>query len=125
MAGIDRLTGKPLAGFDHVVQSLRVIFATRIGARVMRRTFGSQVPALLGRNIAQSTFLRFATAVHMAVELWEPRFRLQQVTFPRDDNTPETVRKGRIGLALVGEYRPRALQGDPTPEATPTPYVLI
>lgn len=120
MAGIDRRTGKMISGFAHVVQSLSVIFKTRIGSRVLRRLFGSEIPGLLGKNIVPSTFLRFATAVHVAVELWEPRFRVRQVTFPSDRNDPDEIRKGRIGIAMLGEYRPRALQGDFTVEGTDT-----
>lgn len=120
MAGIDRRTGKLISGFDHVVQSLSVIFRTRIGSRVLRRLFGSEIPGLLGKNIVPSTFLRFATAVHVAVELWEPRFRVRQVTFPSDRNSPDEIRKGHIGIAMLGEYRPRALQGDFTVEGTDT-----
>lgn len=132
MAGIDRETGKLLDGFAHVRQSLHVIFTTGIGTRIMRRLFGSEIPGLLGKNIVPSTFLRFATAVHVALQLWEPRFRLVQVTFPRDGalepnvgaNTPETVRRGRIGIALYGEYRPRGHLGDPTPEGGAQTIIL-
>lgn len=116
MAGIDRRTGRVLLGFPHVVQSLEVIFTTALGTRVMRRLFGSEVPGLLGKNIAPTTFLRFATAVHVAIELWEPRFRVVQVTFPRSENPPEEIRRGKIGIALYGQYRPRGHLGDPTPE---------
>lgn len=123
--GVNRHTGQPLGGFAHLKQSLSVLFTTRIGSRVLKRLFGSAIPALLGKNIAPSTFLKFATAVHVAIELWEPRYRLIQVTFPRDDdaadptagkNGPESIRAGRIGIALYGEYRPRGHLGDPTPE---------
>lgn len=114
MAGIDRATGRPLSGWAHTVQSIEVIFTTAIGERVMRRTFGSEIPKLIGENIAPSTLLRFVTAIHVALAIWEPRFALRQVTFPR--NTPEGVRRGRIGMALAGEYRPRGHLGDPTPE---------
>lgn len=120
MAGLDRRTGRPLGGFAHVIQSLEVIFTTRIGSRVMRRFFGSEIPGLLGKNIVPSTFLKFATAVHVAIELWEPRFHLVQVTFPRDTNGPENVRRGRIGIALYGQYRPRGHLGDPTPDGDST-----
>lgn len=138
MAGIDRRTGKILRGYAHLKQSLGVIFTTGIGTRIMRRLFGSAIPSLLGKNIAPSTFLKFAVAVHVAVELWEPRFRLIQVTFPREpgddaapaqtptagQNSPESIRAGRIGIALHGQYRPRALAGDLTPEGAPQTLTL-
>ncbi|MBB4042013.1 hypothetical protein GGR34_003698 [Microvirga flocculans] len=116
MAGMNRRTGRWLSGWDHLLQSLEVLFSTMVGTRVMRRSFGSVVPALLGRPINQSTVLRFATAVIVAVELWEPRFRIKQISFEKSRNSPEKLRLGQLTMSLVGEYRPRAHLGDPTPE---------
>ncbi|NBO96416.1 MAG: phage baseplate protein, partial [Betaproteobacteria bacterium] len=41
MLGINAQTGQPLAGIDHLRQSIRDILTTRIGTRVMRRDYGS------------------------------------------------------------------------------------
>ena len=115
--GLDRETMRPLSGWPHVLQSVRVILSTRIGERVMRRTFGAQVSALLGReNMTSAALLRFATAVAIALELWEPRFRLRSMELPERTNSPARLRQGQIGLRLVGDYRPRALDGDYTVE---------
>lgn len=114
--GVNRWTGKPLSDWSHVEQSLQVIFSTRIGERVMRRTFGSSVPQLLGRNLTEPTILRFFAAICMAVDLWEPRFRVTQIL---PTGTPSQMRLGQLGLTIVGEYRPNALLGDFTPEPTP------
>ncbi len=116
--GIDRRTGKLLRGWPHVLQSIEVIFTTHIGERVMRRTFGSNVPAILGReNIVTSAIARFFAAIVVAIELWEPRFRVIRIIFPPDENTPDANRTGRIGMRIVGQYRPNALQGDFTVES--------
>ena len=117
-AGIDRRTGRPLAGWPHVLQSLGVIFTTRIGARVLARFFGSAVPGLLGQNLTPSTLLKFWTAIAIAIELWEPRFRLRQIAFPAATNGSQRLRQGQLGLRVVGDYRPGALEGDFTPEST-------
>jgi phage baseplate assembly protein W len=97
-----------------------VIFTTRIGERVMRRNFGSDVPGLLGRPLAPSTLLRFWTAIIIAVELWEPRFRVIQIVYPDNANTPEAARTGGLALQVTGQYRPNALHGDFTPESART-----
>lgn len=111
--GIDRETGRVLRGWDHVVQSIIVIFTTRIGERVMRRTFGSMVLAILGReNLNPSALLRFYAAVIIAIELWEPRFRVTRILFPSTSNSPTKARQGKFGFGMVGQYRPHALQGD-------------
>ena len=116
MTGINRETGKPLAGFPHVQQSLRVLFSTRLRSRIMRRLVGSDVPALLGQNASASTVLKFATAIITATELWEPRVKISRVSFDAVLNTPETARLGGLTMRIEGRYRPNALQGDFTPE---------
>lgn len=115
MAGINRDTGKMLSGWPHLVQSLGVLFTTHIGARLMRRHFGAESPDLLGENLVPATILRFAGTIIVAVELWEPRFRVRKIDISRDANTPEKLRLGRVSMAIRGEYRPRGHLGDPTP----------
>lgn len=117
--GINRFTGQALSDWDHVIQSLFVIFQTLIGTRVMRRTFGSAVPGLLGKNLTPPTMLNFFTAIIIAIVLWEPRFRVIQIIYPQPPVTPDTVRAGLIEFQIVGAYRPRALQGDLTEEPVP------
>jgi uncharacterized protein len=117
MAGMNARTGKLLTGWPHVVQSLGVIFSTRIGERVMRRWFGSAVPGLLGENLTPATFLRFFSAIYAAVELYEPRFRIIKVT------PLYAERDGRAGLQIDGEYRPRGHLGDFTPAGAYTLYL--
>jgi phage baseplate assembly protein W len=114
MAGIDRVTGRPLDGFAHVAQSILVIFSTLLGERIMRRHFGSSAPALLGRLLNAPNILRFFALVSLAIETWEPRFRIARV-IPLA-TSPEDIRLGRFSFAIEGEYRPRGHLGDPTPE---------
>lgn len=110
--GVNRLTGHVLAGWPHVLQSIHVIFSTHFGERVMRRWFGSDVPAMLGRNLVPSTILRFWTAVCVAVDLWEPRFRITKIT-PLGSDIDWRV--GHIGFRIDGIYYPRGHLGDLTP----------
>lgn len=112
--GIDRETGLPLSDLDHVRQAFRTIFTTRIGSRVMRRTFGALVPDILGRNLAPSTLALFFHAIWIAVDLWEPRLRIVQVLYPAPANTPSRLRLGGLDLAILADYRPYALAGDVT-----------
>ncbi len=116
MAGIDRFTGRPIEGWANVEQKLRYLFVTRIGSRFMRRTVGSAVPAILGQSLTMATVLRWKTAIIVACELWEPRFAITRVDSDVGDNDPEAMRLGNLSLNVVGEYRPRAHLGDPTPE---------
>lgn len=110
--GIDRRTGKVLSGWPHVQQSLGVIFTTFFGERMMRRWFGSFVPKLLGQNMAPSTILRFWSAICVAVDLWEPRYRITRIV---PLGNPDSMRAGDLGFRIDGEYRPRGHLGDATP----------
>lgn len=86
----------------------------------MRRTFGSAVPGLLGRqNLTPQVMLKFYTAIAIAIELWEPRFRVRSFQYP-STNSADNLRQGKVGISMVGDYRPRALSGDFTVEAVNT-----
>ena len=111
--GIDRRTGRVISGWPHVEQSLHVIFTTRIGERVMRRWFGSAVPQILGQNMVPSTVLKFWTAICIAVDLWEPRYRITKID---PIGSPEEMRLGAIKFEVQGIYMPRGHLGDSTPE---------
>lgn len=112
--GIDRFTRLPISDLDHVRQSFRVIITTHLGERVMRRTFGSTIPDLLGRNLVLPTLTIFSQMLTLAVYLWEPRLRITRVLFPAPPNTPSTLRLGGLNMAVLAEYRPYALAGDTT-----------
>ena len=118
--GIDRETGKRLSDWDHTVQSILVILSTHFGERVMRRVFGSAVPRVLGKNLVPDTMLKFYMAVAVAIELWEPRFRVRRFDYPGATNSPEDMRQGRIGIRMIGDFMPRALEKDFTVEAVRT-----
>ena len=110
--GIDRETGDVLTDYDHVVQSVAVIFTTRFGERVMREWVGSPVSTLLGRLMNASEILTFFAAVQATVDTFEPRLKVRKIE-------PLSVsRLGAVGIRIVVEYRPRALSGDLTPEAS-------
>ena len=106
MLGMNRDTGLRLSGWEHVIQCLQVIFLTGYGERVMREWFGSMVPHILGENLVEDTVLKFFYSVAVAIELYEPRFKLVEITIERADS------QGHMGFVLVGEYFPNALSGD-------------
>jgi phage baseplate assembly protein W len=107
-AGVDRHTGKPVAGWAHVVLSLEAIFTTPFGSRVMRRWIGSLIPLMLGQNLVPDTLLRFFTALYAALA-YEPRFALTKINIL---STADELRQGRLRIELQGVYRPRAHLGD-------------
>ncbi len=116
--GIDAETGATLTGWDHVLQSLRDVFLTRFGSRLIREWYGSFVPDALGRNINRSEMLPVIASITSAVEQWEPRFLLESVSLDGS-----AAREGRLQVTLHGRYRPRALLGDMT-EAGPKTMIV-
>lgn len=103
MKGTNAVTGAPLDGFDHLRQSIRDILTTPIGTRVMRRTYGSRLPYLVDAPINRSTILDLYAATAEALEAWEPRIKLQQVTATE-------AQPGRVVLSVSGEYLPDGQQ---------------
>ena len=73
MTGMCRHTGKPLAGWDHIRQSLDVIFTTRLRTRLQRREFGSIVPDLQDKPTNPELLLDAYVAIAEAITTFEPR----------------------------------------------------
>lgn len=106
MPGISAETGKALGGWDHVVQSIRVILTTAIGTRVMRREFGSELMSLIDAPMNDRVLLAIYVATANALARWEPRFRLTDVA------VTSAAATGTLTLTLLGRYYPRGHLGD-------------
>lgn len=105
-AGLDRRGGRPSTGWQHVQQSIDILLTTPVGARVMRREFGSEVPDLVDRKMTPRLILALYAAAAAAIRRWEPRFRLTRAA------VSEASEQGRLGLVLYGTYFPRGHLGD-------------
>jgi hypothetical protein len=126
--GMDRRTGKLMQGWDHVEQSLELIFATPFHERVLRRWVGSFVPHILGESAVPRIITRFFWAIASAIDIWEPNYRIKQVYLMGDAlsqwSPPSTLdaagllRLGQLIFRQEGIYRPRAHLGDFTPYVT-------
>ncbi len=55
----------------------------------------------------------------LAIDLWEPRFRVISIALPDSINSPTQLRKGGLGIEITGIYYPYALEGDFTPDPAP------
>ncbi|MCP1605722.1 hypothetical protein SAMN05216577_11062 [Pseudomonas citronellolis] len=76
---MNRETGSTLALTDHIRQSIADIITTRLGTRVMRRDYGSQLPDLIDQPVNATTRLRAYAAITTALMRWEPRIRISSV----------------------------------------------
>jgi len=117
MADIDRNTGAVIDNYASALQSVEIIFTTRIGELVMRREFGAGLIELLGRLMVPSLFGAFRTVMASAIDLWEPRFRVRWIEL---NGSAEGIRLGQASFVIEVDWRPRGHLGDPTVEGVRT-----
>ncbi|ATO57131.1 GPW/gp25 family protein [Bartonella sp. 1-1C] len=98
-SGMDRTTGKPLSGIDHLRQSILDILTTRIGTRVMRRDYGSRIAELIDAPVNNAFAVALYAAIAEALDKWEPRFKLKQIDF-------KMLEAGQVSLSFAGIYLP-------------------
>ena len=96
---MNRTTGQRLDAVAHLRQSVGDILSTPIGSRVMRREYGSLVPALIDKPDNLATQTRFFAAAASALMRWEPRLKVDRMAITRDP-----ARQGRISLEITGSY---------------------
>lgn len=96
---MSRDTGTRMDAIAHLQQSVADILATPIGSRVMRREYGSLVPALIDQPDNLATQTRVYAAVASALMRWEPRLQIDRLRMLRDADRP-----GRVELELTGSY---------------------
>ncbi len=98
LQGMNRDGGKTLDGYDHLIQSIRDIFTTPTGSRVMRREYGLD-HSLVDRPINPALLIDLYAAMIDALTLWEPRFRVRQIRV-------SDAAAGHLSVDLDGLYLP-------------------
>jgi len=97
MLGMNVLTGAPISGDAHLIQSIGDILSTPIGTRVMLRDYGSALFELIDAPFNPATRLRMYAATAVALQKWEPRIALTGVSIVPDAETP-----GAFEITLEG-----------------------
>ncbi|MBR3371171.1 MAG: GPW/gp25 family protein [Rhodobacteraceae bacterium] len=107
MTGMSRDTGTRIAFDAHLSQSIMDILLTPRGTRVMRRAYGSDLPALIDAPMNGETLVDLFMGVAEALDRWEPRFTLSRVQVL-------AAAPGRLTLtlegAVIGRSAPVALE---------------
>ncbi|ADX32447.1 baseplate wedge subunit [Erwinia phage ENT90] len=80
-SGMSRDTGEALADLEHIRQSVRDILTTPIGSRIMRRSYGSLLSALIDQPQNAALRLQIMSACYMAILQWEPRVKLTSISY--------------------------------------------
>ncbi len=76
---MNAVTGKDLAGLEHLRQSIADILGTPTGTRVMRRDYGSRLPDLIDAPMTPELNVEIFAATAEALDRWEPRIKLSRV----------------------------------------------
>ena len=97
MIGLDRRTGQPVTGLDHLRQSIEDILTTPIGSRRMRPEYGSKLRRYVDLPVNEGWKSAVQAEVARALGRWEPRLKLERVRVT-------AVVGGQISLELTGEY---------------------
>ena len=105
-SGVNAITGEVMTDWDHVQQSIRKVLTTPIGSRVMRRSFGSDLPDLVDAKMVERNILAIYSAAATAINKWEPRFRMQHGAVVTAGAT------GVVQLEIKGIYYPNGHKGD-------------
>lgn len=99
MQGMNRNTGQPLSGIDHLRQSIIDILTTPVGSRVMRRDYGSRLYELVDAPMNRATLVDIYAATAEALLQWEPRLALKRVRVSE-------ITIGKVTLFLEADYLP-------------------
>ena len=97
MIGMDRRTGQPLSGIEHVRQSIEDILPTPLGSRRMRPEYGSNLRRYVDLPVTGGWKSAVQAEVARALLRWEPRLKLERVQVV-------AVVGGQISFQLVGQY---------------------
>lgn len=79
--GMNRDTGEVITDIEHIRQSVRDILLTPVGTRVMRRSYGSLLSALIDQPQNEALRLQIMSACYMAILQWEPRVKLTGISY--------------------------------------------
>ncbi|MCO7608607.1 MULTISPECIES: GPW/gp25 family protein [Pseudomonas chlororaphis group] len=97
MIGMDRRTGQPLSGLEHVRQSIEDILTTPLGSRRMRPEYGSDLRRYVDLPVTGGWKSAVQAEVARALLRWEPRLKLERVQVV-------AVVGGQISFQLTGQY---------------------
>ena len=98
MIGMDRRTGLPISGVEHLRQSIEDILTTPLGSRLMRPEYGSTIRRFVDLPVSEGWKSAVQAEAARALKRWEPRIELTRVQVL-------SVLDGRITFRLTGTYK--------------------
>lgn len=92
---------------EDIRQSLRIILSTRIGERIMRPEFGTDLHKLVFHNMDLTARTQLRAAIEKSILYWEPRILLTNVSFDMSEE-----RNGIIYILLDYTIRQTNARGN-------------
>lgn len=86
---------------EDIHQSLRILFATRLGERPMQETFGCNLDDVLFAEIDHGLVSRLTSMIHDAILQHEPRIVLHELDVSPDPHEAATLRI-RLDYSVLG-----------------------
>lgn len=97
LTGMNRDTGQPVSGIEHLRQSLADILSTPIGSRRMRPEYGSNIPRMVDQPVNPGWIATVQSEAARALARWEPRIKLKRVSLI-------SLTDGRPVFRIEGDY---------------------
>jgi phage baseplate assembly protein W len=94
---MDRHTGQPISGIEHLRQSMADVLSTSLGSRRQRPDYGSKLRAYVDMPVNEGWKSSVQAEAVRALARWEPRLKLQSVRVV-------AVLGGKIDLSIAGDY---------------------
>ncbi|MEJ2767207.1 GPW/gp25 family protein [Mycetohabitans sp. B46] len=98
------------AGVHNVEQSLRVLFQTQLGERIMRSTYGCDLQAAVFASLSEGVLAGLRRRILESVAREEPRAEVVQIDMQQEAHQP-----GWLGIAvtyrLAGQAQTRRVSG--------------
>lgn len=104
--GIDRHTGRPLVGRPHLLQSLAVIWTTRVNTMPMLLEFGSNLRGNLAKDMTPALALSIYNDLIASAHRWEPEYRVLRLQLV------QLGESGLLALRHAGLYYPEGRYGN-------------
>ncbi|MEN5312412.1 GPW/gp25 family protein [Pseudomonas koreensis] len=97
MIGMDRHTGQPISGIEHLRQSIEDILGTPLVSRRERPEYGSKLRRMVDLPVNEGWKSAVQAEAARALGRWEPRLKLERVRVL-------SVLGGKINIQVSGEY---------------------
>lgn len=98
LTGVNRQSGYPLSGYEHLKQSITDILTTPVGSRVMRPEYGSHLPRMVDLPVNKGWISAVQAEIARSIGRWEPRLKLSRVNV-------QSVIDGRVNMVIYGDYQ--------------------